>query len=112
MSLSRWMLLIAALVGFGCLKVSQQNAVFLAGYAVGERMARAHTQQTEVSWIGARVTGLASPAHLAEVAKDRRLKLVAWSTLAPTGQADPAHDLTQLALIDAGQTVEHDDSSD
>lgn len=83
MRLSRWMTLIGAVVALGCLKVSQRNAIFLRGYAVGERLGRVHTQETDVSWLNAQVIGLASPGRLARVAQERRLKLVAWSTLSP-----------------------------
>ena len=85
MRLSRWLALIALVVGFGGLQVAQRNALFLQGYALGDRMSRMHAQETEVAWLRARVTGLASPMHLAQVAQDRQLKLVAWSTLAPIG---------------------------
>ena len=110
MSLSRWMMLIAAMVGLGCLKISQRNAIILSGYGLGERMARAHAKETEISWMGTQVAWLASPAHLAEVAQDRRLKLVAWSALSSTGAAQP---LTHLASIDADQrAAEGHDLSD
>lgn len=81
MALGRWLLLIGTVVGLGCLQVAQRNALMVTGYAVGEGRAQVHAKQTEVSWAGARVAGLSSPVHLAEVAQERRLKLVAWSTL-------------------------------
>ena len=83
MALSRWMSLIGIVVALGCLKVTQQNAVYLKGYAVGERLANVHRQETDVAWLNARVTGLESPGHLAQAAQDRQLKLVAWSMLSP-----------------------------
>jgi len=83
MTLSRWLLLIGIVAGLGCLKVAERNAVVLAAYAVGERTSRAHTQDTDVSWLRARVTELSSPAQLAQAAHDRQLKLVAWSMLPP-----------------------------
>ena len=83
MALSRWMSLIGIVVALGCLKVTQQNAVYVKGYAVGERLANIHQQETDVAWLNARVTGLESPGHLARTAQDRQLKLVAWSTLSP-----------------------------
>ncbi len=76
------MMLIAVLVGLGCLKVSQRNAIFLQAYAIGDRLSRIHTQETDVSWLNTRVVGLSSPTHLADVAQERRLNLVAWSTFA------------------------------
>ena len=83
MRLSRWMMLIGALVGLGCLQVAQRTAIVLKSYAVGERLAHLHAQENEVAWLDAHVTGLGSPARLAEVAEERRLKLVAWSRLSP-----------------------------
>ena len=83
MPLSRWMGLIGIVVAFGCLKVSQHNALYVKGYAVGERLTQVHQQETDLSWLHARVTGLESPGRLARAAQDRQLKLVAWSTLSP-----------------------------
>lgn len=104
MPLRRWFFLIGMLVGLGCLRVAQRNALMVTGYAVGDSRARIHAKQTEVSWADARVEGLASPVHLAEVAQERRLKLVAWSTL-PNDTAPPtslAAFNTQVAeLLDA-----------
>ena len=84
MTWGRWLLLIAMLVGIGFLSVSQHNALMLRGYAIGERMHRVQVQETELAWLDARVDGLASPAHLAQLARARQLELVAWSMLAPT----------------------------
>lgn len=83
MTLRRWLLLIAILVGIGVLSVSQHNALILSGYAIGERMHRVQLQETELAWLDARVNGLASPARLAQLARARQLELVAWSTLSP-----------------------------
>lgn len=82
MRLSHWIALLALTVGIGLLRVSQRNALMLQGYAVGERLQRVHAKETDVTWLTARVDGLASPTHLAQVAEERRLKLVARSTLA------------------------------
>jgi len=83
MPLVRWMGLIGIVVAVGCLKVSQHNALYLKGYAVGERLTQVHQQETDLSWLHAQVTGLESPGRLARAAQDRQLKLVAWSTLSP-----------------------------
>lgn len=83
MRLGRWLMLVAVMVGMGLLQVAQRNAVFVKGYAVGERMHRVHTQATEVAWLHAEVEALQSPTHLAQVVQERHLKLVAWSPLAP-----------------------------
>ena len=83
MSLSRWISLIGVVVALGCLKVTQQNAMYLKAYVVGDRLAKVHQQETEVTWLTAEVTGLESPGRLARTAQERQLKLVAWSTLTP-----------------------------
>lgn len=84
MRLSRWMLVIGIMVGLGCLQVAQRNAILLKSYGVGERMNRIHARQTELAWLQAHVTELSSPTHLAQMAQERRLKLVAWWRLPPT----------------------------
>ena len=83
MSLSRWLRLLGLVVMVACVRVAQQQALYGKGYAVGERMARAHVQGTEVAWLAANVNGLAAPAHLAKASRDRHLKLVARRELAP-----------------------------
>ena len=93
MRLSRWLMLIASVVGLGCLQVTQHNAVFLKGYAVGERLEQLHVQERDVSWLRARMVGLRAPQHLARIAQERQLKLVAWSTLSP----QLAEDLSGMA---------------
>ena len=123
MPLSRWMLLIAVLVGLGCLEVAQRNAVVLKGYAVGAQTERVHTQRTEVAWLNMKVTGLSSPTRLAQIAQDRRLKLVAWSMLSPVPplasvvplgiprsgedrrRAEAGAPLAHLAAVDASQSA-------
>lgn len=81
MRLSRWFLAIACVVGLGCLQVAQRTAIVMKGYALGERMHRVHTQATDVSWETMEVAGLSSPAHLSQVAQERRMNLVAWRPL-------------------------------
>ena len=81
MSLSRWMVLIGSVVMLGCFQVAQCNALFLKGYAMGERTEHLHAQQTSLAWLNAHVTGLASPVQLAQAAQERHLTLIAWSTL-------------------------------
>ena len=98
MRLSRWVTLIAILVGLGCLQVSQRNAIFLKGYALGERTDHMHTQETDLSWLHASVVGLKSPTHLARVAGDRGLKFEARKTVSATPV--PATGPIQLAISD------------
>ena len=111
MRLSRWFTLIGGVVMLGLLQVAQRNAIVLQGYGVGERIVRAHRQETEVGWLQTHVAGLSSPQALAGVAESRRLKLVARSTLqaavprpapaltppAPAGQAAAAVQLASTA---------------
>lgn len=102
MTLRRWFLLEAVLVGLGCLQVAQRNAILLNGYAVGARMERVHAQETSVAWLRNDVAGLASPTHLARVARDRQLAFVAWSTLPAAGQGgETAKPPVRLAADDA-----------
>ena len=130
MRLSRWLSLIALVMGVGCLQVAQRNAVFLGAYALGERASRLHGQTTDVAWLHARVIALASPMHLAQVAQERRLKLVAWSTLAPAaavgsdaalGRAEEralradnhmVGPLVHMAAVDPGRADTDDEVSD
>ena len=83
MRLSHWMALIAVFVAVGFLSVSQRNAIYGQGYAVGRRLHKLHAEQSDVSRLRAHVTGLEAPTRLAQLADERRLKLVAWSTLSP-----------------------------
>ena len=118
MRLSHWFALIGLLVAVGCLQVAQHNALFLSGYAVGGRLARVHAQQNDVSWLSAQVVGLASPTHLANVAEDRGLKLVAWSMLphevsfAAEGARTTAGSLVHVASIDPALAPAGDEESD
>ncbi len=98
MRLSRWVTLIAILVGLGCLQVSQRNAIFLKGYALGERTGHLHTQETDLSWLHASVVGLESPTHLARVAGNRGMKFEARKTVSAT--PGPAIIPIQLAVGD------------
>lgn len=97
MALSRWLLLIGAVVGLGCLQVAQRNVLMMRGYAIGEGRAQVHAKDAEVSWANARVAGLASPVHLAQVAQERRLKLVAWSTLSDSDRGGLTDEMLQRA---------------
>ncbi|MBI4342377.1 MAG: hypothetical protein HY599_03310 [Candidatus Omnitrophica bacterium] len=99
MRVRQWFLLIGFIVALGCLQVAQRTAVVMKGYAVGERMHQLHARQTDVSWLNVQIAGLSSPARLAQVVKDRQLKLVAWSTLSP---AHPAAASTRPGTMTAG----------
>lgn len=77
------MALIGLVVMLGCLQVAQRTAVVMKGYGLGERLRDVHARETDVSMLSLQITELSSPGRLAKVAKDRQLKLVAWSTLTP-----------------------------
>lgn len=130
MQLSRWVALIAVFVGVGTLQVSQRSALFLKGYALGDRMHRVQMKETDVAWLGANVVGLSSPRRLADIADERRLTFVAWSTFSPMrslvaaslsespekplehrGERE-AGSLAHLASLDASQPVTGDDEAD
>ncbi len=102
MSLSRWLLLIAVVMGIGCLQVTQHNALFMTGYAVGERTRAVHKEEAQLAWLQADVNGLASPSPLARVAQERQLKLVAWSLL-PDHSFSSVSGVSELPRIAQGR---------
>ena len=85
MNQTRWLVVIAAVGLLGCLQVAMRNGVILKSYALGERVEHARSQDTVVSHLGVQISELISPVHLSQIAKERRLKLVAWSKLKPRG---------------------------
>ena len=99
MRLSRWFLVMACVVGLGCLQVAQRTAIVIKGYALGERMHRVHTQETDASLETMEVVGLSSPAHLSQVARERRMNLVAWRPL--RGEPAAAAPLVRVAALEA-----------
>ena len=101
MTVSRWMMLIGLVVAIGCFQVAQRNALFIKGYRVGERMHQVHQQENDVAWLSAEVTGLSSPSHLARVASERQLKLVAWLRFPPSSM------LVGEMVPDGGQAADH-----
>lgn len=102
MRLSRYFLLIGVVVALGCLQVAQRNAMLLSGYGMGDRLSRIHAKTNDVAWLEAQVVGLASPTRLADVAQDRGLKLVAWSTLSRAASSSTAVP-TQIAQAAPGE---------
>ena len=102
---SRWMALIGILVAVGCLKVAQRNAILLKGYALGTQVSGIHEKEVEVAWLKSEIIGLVSPAHLSDVARERQLKLVAWSTLpvAPLLISDAVPSQVQQMRAERGQ---------
>ncbi len=84
LSLRQWLLMIAGVTVVGCLLVGQRNALVMQGYAVGAQVKQLHTHATDVAWLEADVTRLASPMHLARAVQQHHLTLVARSTLVPS----------------------------
>ncbi|MDP3703729.1 MAG: hypothetical protein Q8R78_05020 [Candidatus Omnitrophota bacterium] len=103
--MSRWLCLLGVFVVAGSLQVAQRTLIVLKGYGVGERLQQVHDREVALALLDTRVTGLHSPTHLARIANERQLKLVAWSRMdhalaaesgAPAPDARPA----QLAAWD------------
>jgi hypothetical protein len=112
MRLAQWMGLIGVVTGLGCLQVAQRNALFLKGYAVGEYRQRVHAKETNVSWLNARVVEMASPVRLADVAQERRLKLVARAMMT-VGQGGVASTPERQSVDGSGMIqVAADDTAD
>ena len=113
MSLARWLMGIALIVGLGMLLTAQRMAVFMEGAIVGKRMEQLHEQQVRVGWLQQQVVGSASPSSLAQQAQQRRMNLVAWSSLpersAPTA---PSPKLVTTAAADPDQLAIGDNTSD
>jgi hypothetical protein len=94
-------MLVAVCIGWGIAQVAWRNAIVMNGYHVGERLASVQTAQTRVDWLATEVARLESPIHLAEVAAQQKLGLVAWSVL-PSSPAAPAQQRLQLATAQEG----------
>ena len=85
MNMKRWMVLIGGMVLIGVARVAQHTSLRLQSYAVGQRTVRLHELDNQTQWMEAQVVGAQSPLHLARLAKERKLNLVAWSSMpAPT----------------------------
>ena len=112
MRLRHWLLLIGGVVALGCLQVAQRTAVVMKGYAVGDGIRRLHARQTDVSWLNVQIAELSSPARLAQVAKDRQLKLVAWSTLSPAPPPAGQPAMRTLAALSRDEAAGGDDTDD
>lgn len=81
MSLSRWLFALGIMTGVGCLLVGQRMALTLQGYRLGADVRETHQRGGEVAWLETQVVNLSSPVHLAAVAKERKLELVARHTV-------------------------------
>ena len=105
MRASRLFSLIGLVVVLGCLQVAQRTAVVMKGYGVGKRLHDMHARETDVSMLSLQITELSSPGRLARVAKDRQLKLVAWSTIA-------SNKPKTLAALDVSERFDAGDADD
>lgn len=112
MRLSRWLGLLALLVGVGTLRVAQQTMVCLKGYAVGERLRHLHEGEVALALLDAEVIGLRSPAHLADAARERQLTLVAWSRIDRAAAATPAAGAAPARPAQLAALEPADDSAD
>lgn len=86
MSRRRMIALIGIMVAVGGMRVSQQTALRLKGYALGRQQSQVRALENESLWLKAQVVGLQSPARLAGALTDRPRKLVARTTLTATPQ--------------------------
>jgi len=101
MSFSRWIMTLGLVVGIGMLITAQRIAVFMEGYVVGKRMEQVHQEEASVGWLSHEVMGAASPTALAYEAQQRRMNLVAWSSL----KDQPAQDAAADASSDTRDAV-------
>ena len=81
MTFTRGLLLLAAIVTYGVVQVTQQTSIRLLAYEVGKRSQRLHEFENETRWLKTQVIALQSPIRLARSIKDQRVELVARSTL-------------------------------
>jgi hypothetical protein len=81
MTLKRWMLVIGGMGLIGMVRVAQHTALWLKAYEVGQRATRVHALENHTQWLSAEVAGAQAPLRLARVARERKLKLVAWSAM-------------------------------
>ena len=108
MKLNRWLAAIGVVMAVGILQVAQKNTVYLKGYALGDRVEKAHKEETEISWLETRVLRLTSPEHLSDAVQERHLNLVAWSLLAP----DQGQRLVDKAPVQPDENIQLADGHD
>ena len=82
MTFQRTAILIAVMVVAGWIRVTQQTALRLQGYALGHQHLELHRVDTDTRWLKAQVVGLQSPARLAKTMKDQHRTLVAQQSSA------------------------------
>ncbi|MBI3320233.1 MAG: hypothetical protein HYZ89_06580 [Candidatus Omnitrophica bacterium] len=81
MTFRRGLLVLAILVAYGVVQVTQQTAIRVLAYEVGKRSQRLHERENETRWLKTQVVALQSPIRLARSLKDQKAGLVAWSAL-------------------------------
>ena len=84
MTTQRLALLIALMVAAGWIRVTQQTALRLQAYALGQQRLQLHRVETDMQWLKAQVVGLESPGRLAKTMKDQHRSLVAQQSGAST----------------------------
>jgi len=75
--------LIALMVVVGWIRVTQQTALRLQAYALGQQRLQLHRVDTDTRWLKAQVVSLQSPARLAKTMQDRHRSFVAQKSSAP-----------------------------
>jgi len=98
-----WFMVIALLVVLGCLLAAQRLSIFARAYEVGEQMGRLHAAESDVAWLATQVEALASPTYLSQIAKERNLQFVAWSTL-PEVDTASQDDFIHVAAVTQGES--------
>lgn len=87
---SGWLILIALLLIAGGLRVAQQTALLLRGYALEARASALHQETVRVSWLSTDVSSLAAPSALLAIAEHRHKDFVAQSTWPDPSVITPA----------------------
>lgn len=83
MTFQRLAVLIAVMVAVGWIRVTQQTALRLQAYALGQQHLQLHRVETDTRWLKVQVVGLQSPARLAKTMKDQHKTFVAQKERAP-----------------------------
>ncbi len=81
MRMTRALAVLGVVSILGSIRVAQQTAIRLQGYALGRQTLRAHELENQHLWLRAEVMGLESPARLAKTLSDSKTKFVARTTL-------------------------------
>lgn len=104
MRLTRGLAVLGIVTILGSLRVAQETAIRLQGYALGRDMARASELENQALWLRAEVVGLGSPARLAKTLNGSKTTFVARTTLPAVPRG--------AQLADAGDAVPQGSLSD